>query len=215
MTKAGNGFDPSTIDFEKGGGLVPAIVQDDLTRQVLMLGYMNKAALAETIDSGEVTFFSRSRQAIWRKGAVSGARLKLVSIETDCDADTLLVIAEPLGPTCHRGTASCFGAQSALGAGQLGALARTIAARASAGAKESYTGRLLAEGVKRCAQKLGEEGVETALAGAAGDANELREESADLLYHLLVLWRARGVELHEVMDVLARRAADRGKAAAP
>jgi phosphoribosyl-AMP cyclohydrolase / phosphoribosyl-ATP pyrophosphohydrolase len=198
--------DIKDIDFEKGGGLVPAIVQDSATRQVLMLAYMNRDAVAETIESGEATFFSRSRNARWRKGETSGNRLKVISINKDCDADAILVQVEPAGPACHLGATSCFGSEAAPGIGRLGALERTIAQRANADPSESWTAKLLSQGAKRIAQKVGEEGVETALAGAAGDDAELCEESADLLYHLAVLLKARGLSYADVMTVLAARA---------
>jgi phosphoribosyl-AMP cyclohydrolase / phosphoribosyl-ATP pyrophosphohydrolase len=199
------------IDFAKGNGLAPVIVQDCDTLQVLMLAYMDEAALAETIASGEATFFSRSRGQRWRKGETSGNRLEVVSLAPDCDNDTLLLRVRPRGPACHLNTTSCFGAEDAPGVGRLARLEQTIAQRAEAGAAAGegsggYTARLLAEGVKRVAQKLGEEGVEVALAGAAGDDKEVCEESADLLYHLLVLLRARGLSLGAVLAVLAERA---------
>jgi phosphoribosyl-AMP cyclohydrolase / phosphoribosyl-ATP pyrophosphohydrolase len=199
-------FDVSSVDFEKGGGLVCAVVQDRLTLQVLMVAWMDRAAFEETLSSGEATFFSRSRQARWRKGETSGNRLKVESITPDCDGDALLVRVEPAGPACHRGAVSCFGDDEAPGIGRLGALERTVAARAEASPSESFTARLLAEGVKRVAQKLGEEGVETALAGAAGDDAELCAESADLLYVLAVLLKARGLSFNDVVAVLAKRA---------
>jgi phosphoribosyl-ATP pyrophosphohydrolase/phosphoribosyl-AMP cyclohydrolase len=194
------------LDFDKGGGLLPAVVQDAATLQVLMLAYMDEAALSETLSSGEATFFSRSRGGRWRKGETSGNRLKVVSVKADCDGDTLLVLVEPTGPACHLNTTSCFGEDDAPGLGRLARLEATIASREGADPSSSWTARLLAAGPKRVAQKVGEEGVETALAGAAGDVGELCEESADLLYHLLVLLRARGVKLAQVLDVLAGRA---------
>lgn len=199
-------LNPDKLDFEKGGGLIPAIVQDGKTLQVLTLAYMNREALDETIESGEATFFSRSRNARWRKGETSGNRLKVLALTADCDGDALIVSVEPMGPACHLGTTSCFGDADAPGVGRLGALERTLIARASAPPAESYTARLIAEGPKRAAQKVGEEGVETALAGAAGDAAELCSEAADLLYHLGVLLRARGLGFDDVMAVLAERA---------
>ncbi|MCR6643722.1 MAG: bifunctional phosphoribosyl-AMP cyclohydrolase/phosphoribosyl-ATP diphosphatase HisIE [Terricaulis sp.] len=199
-------LNPEKLDFEKGGGLIPAIVQDGKTLQVLTLAYMNREALDETIESGEATFFSRSRNARWRKGETSGNRLKVLALTADCDGDALIVSVEPMGPACHLGTTSCFGEADAPGVGRLGALERTLIARASAPPAESYTARLIAEGPKRAAQKVGEEGVETALAGAAGDAAELCSEAADLLYHLGVLLRARGLGFDDVMAVLAERA---------
>jgi phosphoribosyl-AMP cyclohydrolase / phosphoribosyl-ATP pyrophosphohydrolase len=199
-------FDASKVDFEKGGGLVCAVVQDRLTLQVLMVAWMDRAALEETLSSGEATFFSRSRGARWRKGETSGNTLKVEAIAHDCDGDTVLLSVEPAGPACHLGTVSCFGDAVAPGLGRLGALQRTIAARGSAPPEESRTAKLLARGVKRIAQKVGEEGVETALAGAAGDNEEVCEESADLLYHLAILLHARGLSFDDVMRVLATRA---------
>lgn len=198
-------FDASKVDFDKGGGLVPAIVQDAVTLQVLMLAYMDRAAFEETLESGEATFFSRSRGGRWRKGETSGHRIKVQSISLDCDGDTLLLRAEPHGPACHLGTETCFGTELTRGVGQLGALERTIADRANASPDESWTAKLIARGPKRIAQKVGEEGVETALAGAAGDKEELCNEAADLLYHLGVLLHVRGASFDDVMQVLAAR----------
>ncbi len=199
-------LDIDKIDFGKGGGLIAAVVQDIATRQVLMLAYMDRAALEETLASGEATFFSRSRGGRWRKGETSGNRLAVVTLTADCDGDAVLLEVEPKGPACHLGTTSCFGEGEAPGLGRLGALERTIAARAAAPAESSYTARLIAEGPKRAAQKVGEEGVETALAGAAGEDIELCTEAADLLYHLGVLLHARGLRYADVMAVLAQRA---------
>jgi phosphoribosyl-ATP pyrophosphohydrolase/phosphoribosyl-AMP cyclohydrolase len=194
------------VDFDKGGGLVPAIVQDADTLQVLMLAYMDRAALEETLESGEATFFSRSRGGRWRKGETSGNRMKVRSLRADCDGDTILLAVTPSGPACHLGAVTCFGDEATAGVGVLAELERTIAKRANAPKQESYTARLLAEGAKRAAQKVGEEGVECALAGAAGTDAELCEESADLLYHLAVLMHARGLSLNDAYAVLARRA---------
>lgn len=199
-------LDIDAIDFDKGQGLVCAVVQDARTLQVLMVAWMDRAALEETLTSGEATFFSRSRQTRWRKGETSGNRLRVTAITLDCDGDALLLSVEPIGPACHLGTTSCFGSAEAPGIGRLGALERTIAERAHAFADTSYTASLLAKGAKHAAQKVGEEGVETALAGAAGDERELCEESADLLYHLVVLLKTRGLCLDDVMAVLAARA---------
>jgi phosphoribosyl-ATP pyrophosphohydrolase/phosphoribosyl-AMP cyclohydrolase len=199
-------LDIEQLNFGKADGLICAVVQDVRTLQVLMVAWMDRAAVEETLASGEASFFSRSRQTRWRKGETSGNRLKISSITPDCDGDALLISVTPMGPACHRGTPSCFGSVDAPGVGRLGALERTIEARAQSPAEGSYTASLLAEGAKRAAQKLGEEGVETALAGAAGDARELCEESADLLYHLIVLLKSRGLSLDDVMAVLAARA---------
>lgn len=199
-------IDPDTLDFEKDGGLIPAVVQDADTLQVLTLAYMDRAALEETIGSGEATFFSRSRGGRWRKGETSGDRLFVRGIVADCDGDAVVVKVRPAGNACHLNRVSCFGDEDAPGLGRLARLERTIAERAEADPTESWTARLLAEGPKRAAQKVGEEGVETALAGAAGDPAELASEAADLVYHLLVLLKARGMALQDVLDVLAARA---------
>ncbi len=196
---------PDTLDFAKGDGLIPAIVQDADTLQVLTLAYMDRAALDETIASGEATFFSRSRGGRWRKGETSGNRLTVVSITPDCDGDALVLSVRPMGPACHLGTTSCFGSETAPGVGRIGALERTIAERAAADPESSWTAKLLAQGPKRAAQKVGEEGVETALAGAAGPDEEVASEAADLVYHLLVLLRSRHMVFQDVLDVLAKR----------
>jgi phosphoribosyl-ATP pyrophosphohydrolase/phosphoribosyl-AMP cyclohydrolase len=193
------------LDWAKGDGLLPAIVQDADDGRVLMLGYMNAEALKATCSSGRVTFYSRSRQQLWTKGETSGHHLELVDILPDCDRDTLLVLARPQGPTCHTGTATCFGDGRSPSAGFLAELARTIEARSAADPEGSYTARLLAAGRQRCAQKVGEEGVEVALAAAAGERSELESEAADLLYHLLVCLRAAGTDLDRVMGELIRR----------
>jgi phosphoribosyl-ATP pyrophosphohydrolase/phosphoribosyl-AMP cyclohydrolase len=198
-------IDPEALDFDKGGGLVPVIVQDAATLQVLTLAYMDRAALDETLASGEATFFSRSRGGRWRKGETSGNRLKVVSMTADCDADAVVMAVNPLGPACHLGTTSCFGAAEAGGLGVLARLEMTIAARAGSDPAHSYTARLIAEGPKRIAQKVGEEGVETALAGVAGPDGELASEAADLVFHLLVLLHARGMRLDDVLKALAER----------
>ena len=194
-----------TIDFEKGGGLVPAVVQDADTLQVLMLGYMNEAALTKTRDTGLVTFHSRSRDTLWTKGETSGNTLNLVSITPDCDGDTLLVLARPNGPTCHEGTVSCFGEDGAHGVSFLGHLARVIESRKGADPSESYTAKLLAGPLVKAAQKVGEEGVETALAAVAESDDAFRGEAADLLYHLLVLLAAKDVPVASVIRVLQDR----------
>ena len=195
------------IDFDKMGGLVPAIVQDANSREMLMLGYMNAEALEKTQAEGVVTFHSRSKGRLWTKGETSGNVLKVVSITPDCDNDALLIMAEPVGPTCHTGTTSCFVA------GPDGALARleaTIVARKAAGATDkSYTAKLFAEGLPRMAQKVGEEGVEVVIAALSGTDAELSGEAADLLYHLTVLLQARGLGLRNAVEVLEKRAAKR------
>jgi phosphoribosyl-ATP pyrophosphohydrolase/phosphoribosyl-AMP cyclohydrolase len=193
------------IDWSKTAGLVPAIVQDAATLQVLMLGYMDPAALQKTVRTRRVTFFSRTKQRLWTKGETSGHFLHVVSLEVDCDNDTLLIAARPDGPTCHRGTPSCFGDGGARGVGFLAALDQVVAARLKRGGKDSYTARLAKEGLARVAQKVGEEGVETALAAlAAGDA-EFAGEAADLLFHLIVLLRVKKMALATAVAVLEKR----------
>lgn len=190
------------LAWAKQGGLLPAVIQDANTLGVLMLGYMDRTALLATIECGEVTFFSRSRQQLWRKGEQSGNVLRLVSIETDCDQDTLLVMAEPAGPTCHLGTASCFPRAPH---DVLSALDLRIAERERERPAGSYTTTLFDAGIRRISQKVGEEGVETALAGVVQDDAALLGEAADLLYHLLVLLRARGLSLADAKAVLKSR----------
>lgn len=195
-------FDIDGLAWEKQGGLLPAIVQDADTLRVLMLGYMSREALQATLASGHVTFFSRSKQRLWMKGESSGDVLDLVRLEADCDADTLLVLARPAGPTCHLGRASCFPQAPADGLAELDAV---IAQRALERPEGSYTTRLFEGGIRRIAQKVGEEGVETALAAVAQDDDELLGEASDLLFHLLVLLRARGLSLADALQVLETR----------
>lgn len=194
------------LDWEKGDGLLPAIVQDARTHRVLMLGYMDRAALAATLSQGKVTFYSRSRQRLWTKGERSGHYLELQSIDVDCDADTLLVQAIPHGPTCHLQRTSCFADAPGSMLGELDAL---VERRQRERPVDSYTTRLFEGGVRRIAQKVGEEGVETALASVAEDDAALLGEAADLVYHLLVLLRARALSLGDVEAVLRDRHAAR------
>lgn len=198
------GPDDPPLDLDWSKGLLPCVVQDAATLQVLMLAFVDEAALAETRASGEATFHSRSRGGRWRKGETSGNRLRVVSLAADCDRDTVLMTVAPAGPACHLGTTSCFGPADAPGLGRLARLEATIASRADPAT--SHTARLLAQGPKRAAQKVGEEGVEVALAVAAGDAGEIAEETADLLYHLLVALRSRGLALADALAVLDARA---------
>jgi len=198
-------IDTTSIDWKKGGGLVPAIVQDAKTQQVLMLGYMNEEALAKTHDTSLVTFYSRSRQEFWTKGETSGNTLKLQSVTVDCDNDTLLVLASPTGPTCHEGTVSCFGDQGPEGLGFLAYLENLIECRKTANTDSSYTASLLQGPLRRAAQKVGEEGVETALAAVAETDDKLTSEAADLIYHLLVLLAAKDVKLESVITELMGR----------
>jgi phosphoribosyl-ATP pyrophosphohydrolase/phosphoribosyl-AMP cyclohydrolase len=195
-------LDLDAIDFGKGGGLVPAVVQDADTGRVLMLGYMDRDAAGQTLATGLVTFFSRSRQRLWTKGESSGNTLALVAIEADCDGDSLLVRARPQGPTCHLDRASCFAGAPGDFLAELDAIVRGRAAERPA---DSYTTRLFDGGVRRIAQKVGEEGVETALAGVAQDDAALLGEAADLVFHLLVLLRARGLGLRDLTATLRAR----------
>ena len=211
------GIDPARLDWAKGDGLLPAIVQDAATLRVLMLGYMNREALEATLASGRVTFYSRSKQRLWTKGESSGHVLELVSVDADCDDDTLLVLAHPHGPTCHLQRASCFPqapgrkaapAQPSASSADVAFLAELdalVAQRERERPAGSYTTRLFEGGVRRIAQKVGEEGVETALAAVAQDEAALLGESADLLYHLVVLLRARGLSLADAIAILRER----------
>ncbi len=193
------------IDFEKGAGLTPAIIQDASSGRVLMLGYMNKDALEQTFDTGKVTFFSRSKNRLWMKGESSGNVLDVVRIEKDCDQDAILIAANPAGPTCHEGTQSCFGDEAPEGLGFLSYLENLIEGRKGADPSTSYTAKLLAGPLNKAAQKVGEEGVETALAVVSEDDAALKGEAADLLYHLLVVLAARDIELMDVISVLQER----------
>jgi phosphoribosyl-AMP cyclohydrolase / phosphoribosyl-ATP pyrophosphohydrolase len=198
-------IDLSRLDWSKSGGLLPAIVQHWLTGEVLMLGYMNAQALAKTQELGKVTFYSRSKQRLWTKGESSGNVLEAKSIRIDCDADTLLVLAEPHGPTCHLGTSSCFGNDAQPPLGFLAELDALVEQRKTLLPEGSYTTRLFKHGTRQIAQKVGEEGVETALAAVAQGDEELLGEAADLIFHLTVLLRARGFGLADVTRVLAER----------
>jgi len=197
--------DLGTLAWDKMDGLLPAAVQDRATGRLLMLGYMNRDALAATLATGLATFWSRSRQRLWQKGETSGNALRVAAVHEDCDSDALLVLADPQGPTCHLGTTSCFGGEGPAGPGWLAELAAIVADRAAAGDETSYTARLLAEGLPRIAQKVGEEGVETALAAVTRDAAGCAEEVADLLYHLTVLMQAKGFGWEDVIGVLRDR----------
>jgi phosphoribosyl-ATP pyrophosphohydrolase/phosphoribosyl-AMP cyclohydrolase len=197
-------LDPDALVWDRSGGLLPAIVQDADSLRVLMLGYMDRAALLASFEVGLVTFYSRRRQALWTKGETSGNRLALVSVTQDCDGDALLVLARPTGPTCHAGTVSCFPTAPA---SYLRKLDTRIGQRLQDRPAGSYTTRLVEAGVRAIAQKVGEEAVETALAAVAQDDAALVGESADLLYHLLVLLKARGLGLTDAEAVLEERSA--------
>jgi phosphoribosyl-ATP pyrophosphohydrolase/phosphoribosyl-AMP cyclohydrolase len=195
---------PRAIDWDKGGGLVPAIVQDARDGTVLMLAYMNREALERTLESRRVTFYSRSRRALWQKGASSGNELEFRSLRVDCDSDTLLIQALPAGPVCHTGARTCFeGTQPPLAF--LSDLEGIIAQRIAAPTEGSYTAGLFASGMRRMAQKVGEEGIEVALAACVESDAALLGESADLLFHLLLLLQARGLSLAQVVATLQSR----------
>jgi phosphoribosyl-ATP pyrophosphohydrolase/phosphoribosyl-AMP cyclohydrolase len=200
-----SGADLANLPWDKMEGLLPALVQDSATGQVLMLGYMDREALAATLESGFATFFSRSKGRLWQKGETSGNRLAVRGVFADCDGDALLVKAEPEGPICHLGTTSCFSESGAEGAGFLAQLARIVRDRAASGDEASYTFRLLAEGPARIAQKVGEEGVEVALAAVTRDAEGCAEEIADLLYHLVVLMESKALGWDDIAAKLRER----------
>ena len=191
------------LDWDKQDGLIPAVVHNHLSGKVLMLGYMDKAALAKTLASGDVTFFSRSKQRLWTKGETSGNTLKLIAIDKDCDNDSLLVQVIPNGPTCHKGTESCWLDGNAHPF--LNNLASLIASRKGQSADSSYTASLFERGTKRIAQKVGEEGLETALAAATHDKPELIDEASDLIYHLLVLLEDQDLSLADITANLLKR----------
>lgn len=198
------------IDFEKGGGLVPAVIQDVETRAVLMLGYMDPEALQATQTTGRVTFYSRSKGRHWTKGETSGNYLEYIDMKVDCDGDTLLVQARPQGPVCHTGTDTCWGEQNREGIEFLSALQQLIAGRkreaaASSEVSGSYVGSLFREGIPKIAQKVGEEAVETVIEAMDSNQERFLNESADLLFHLLVLLQAKGFALEEVVAVLRER----------
>jgi phosphoribosyl-ATP pyrophosphohydrolase/phosphoribosyl-AMP cyclohydrolase len=202
------------LDWDKGGGLLPAVVQDAGSGAVLMLGYMNREALAATQATGRVTFWSRSKGRLWTKGETSGHFLNLRQIAGDCDGDTLLILAEPVGPVCHLGTPTCWGENPPRSAAQqtafLGTLEQVIVQRIAARPPGSYTAKLLGEGTRRIAQKVGEEGLELALAAVAQSDAEVVGEAADLLYHTLLLLKVKGLSLSQVVAELESRHAQRG-----
>ncbi|MGJ0127253.1 bifunctional phosphoribosyl-AMP cyclohydrolase/phosphoribosyl-ATP diphosphatase HisIE [Pantoea sp. RHCKP32] len=192
------------LDWDKTGGMIPVIVQHNVSGEVLMHGYMNPAALNKTLAEGNVTFFSRTKNRLWTKGETSGHFLQVVSITPDCDNDTLLVLANPIGPTCHLGTTSCF-SPAAPEWTFLYQLEQLLASRKTADPESSYTARLYASGTKRIAQKVGEEGVETALAATVNDRHELTNEASDLVYHLMVLLQDQDLDFSAVIHNLRAR----------
>lgn len=199
------------LNWDKVDGLIPAIIQDVATRQVLMLGYMNSEAVALTQDTGKVHFYSRTKQRIWKKGESSGNTFKLVQMAPDCDGDTLLVEVRPKGPACHTGTVTCFGDDPAPGLGFLAHLRAIIKKRRKEKPKNSYVGDLLARAPKKPAQKVGEEGVEVAMAAVSESKSELAGEAADLIFHLMVLLESRDLSLDDVVAVLRKRHAVRAQ----
>ncbi|MFU9138966.1 bifunctional phosphoribosyl-AMP cyclohydrolase/phosphoribosyl-ATP diphosphatase HisIE [Erwinia tasmaniensis] len=192
------------LDWVKTDGMMPAIVQHAVSGEVLMHGYMNQEALSKTLETGQVTFWSRTKQRLWTKGETSGNVLNVVSITPDCDNDTLLLLVNPVGPTCHLGTSSCF-SPAASDWSFLYQLEQLLAERKHADPKSSYTASLYASGTKRIAQKVGEEGVETALAATVNDRHELTNEASDLIYHLLVLLQDQDLDLSTVINNLRQR----------
>jgi phosphoribosyl-ATP pyrophosphohydrolase/phosphoribosyl-AMP cyclohydrolase len=196
--------DVDALAWDKMDGLLPAVAQDAQSGLVLMLGYVSRESLLATFETGFATFFSRSKNRLWMKGESSGNRLRLIEARADCDDDAVLLLAEPKGPTCHTGAASCF-ANAPEGPAWLAVLSRIVAARSDSSADESYTARLLADGVEKIAQKIGEEGVEVSLAAVTRDNAGIAEEAADLLYHLAVLLQAKGMRWDDVTEVLRAR----------
>ncbi|OTA16404.1 bifunctional phosphoribosyl-AMP cyclohydrolase/phosphoribosyl-ATP diphosphatase [Xenorhabdus vietnamensis] len=192
------------LDWKKVDNLMPVIVQHATSGTVLMMGYMNQKALNVTLNSGKITFFSRTKQRLWTKGESSGHFLNLVEIYPDCDNDTLLALVNPVGPTCHKGTESCFAPAQTEWA-FLYELEQLLASRKNSPPDSSYTARLYASGTKRIAQKVGEEGVETALAATVNDREELTNEAADLIYHLLVLLQDQELNLSSIIRQLRER----------
>ncbi len=194
------------LNFEKNNGLIPVVIQDGKTNHVLMLGYMNQKALEETRKTGKVTFYSRTKQRLWTKGETSGNFLELDSIQADCDADTLLVKVCPIGPTCHLGSDTCFGFDNkGSGIQFLQDLQEIIKSRKETVHEGSYTASLFASGINKIAQKVGEEAVEVVIEAKESETGNLKEETADLLFHLLVLLEQKEIPLAEVVDVLRER----------
>ncbi len=196
------------IDFEKMGGLVPAIIQDAMTKNVLMLGFMNEDAYQKTVDTGHVTFWSRTRQTLWTKGETSGHFLNLVDMKVDCDNDTLLVKVNPIGPTCHTGTDTCWGEENVLKDSSmlfLSELQDFINKRKEEMPEGSYTTKLFHDGINKIAQKVGEEALETVIEATNGTSDHLIYEASDLLYHLLVLLTEKGMRIEDVATELQKR----------
>jgi len=195
----------SQLAWEKQEGLLPAVIQDAYSGSLLMLAYMNPESLQKTLETGEVTFYSRSRKTIWRKGETSGNTLQCVEVTADCDADTLKVLAIPAGPVCHLGTPTCWDADEEPSLAFLAKLETVIQGRRSVSGEDSYTSRLFGRGRKHIAQKVGEEAVETVIAAVDNDKQEFLEESADLMFHLLVLVNDMQLSFNDVIGVLKSR----------
>lgn len=193
------------IDFSKGDGLIPAVIQDVNTLQVLMLGYMNEEAFQKTKQEGRVTFFSRTKNRLWIKGEESGNFLNVKELSIDCDNDTLLIKVDPIGPTCHKGTKTCWGENEATSFGIIETLEKTISQRWESESTESYVASLKQKGTHKIAQKVGEEAVEVVIEALRSDDHLLLEESADLLFHYLLLLKAKGYSLNDVLSVLKSR----------
>lgn len=191
------------IDFTKGNGLVPVIIQNNNTLQVLMLGYMNKEAYEKTKNERKVTFFSRSKNRLWTKGEASGNYLFVKDIQIDCDNDTILIKADPKGATCHTGTTSCFNEETSKGF--LYQLEKTISDRIDNDLENSYTNKLYKKGINKVAQKVGEEAIELVIEAKDNDADLFKNEAADLMYHYLILLKAKGFELMDIEEVLKER----------
>jgi phosphoribosyl-ATP pyrophosphohydrolase/phosphoribosyl-AMP cyclohydrolase len=194
------------IDIKSAHGLIPAIIQDSETKNVLMLGYMNEESLQKTIETQKVTFFSRSKQRLWTKGEESGNFLNLVSIKNDCDGDTLLIQAKPVGPTCHTGADTCWQEENKENYGFISQLENTIKTRReNADSEKSYVASLFEKGINKIAQKVGEEAVEVVIEAKDDNDDLFLSESADLLFHYLILLQAKGFQLNDVIDVLKKR----------
>lgn len=193
------------LDYTKLNGLVPAIIQDDVTKNVLMLGFMNQEAYEKTVETGKVTFFSRTKNRLWTKGEESGHFLNVVSIEEDCDHDTLLIKVNPVGPTCHTGTDTCFGTENNAGVEFLRYLQDFIAKRHEEMPEGSYTTSLFQKGINRMAQKVGEEAVETVIEATNGTIDRLVYEASDLIYHLIVLLTDKGLRIEDLAEELKSR----------
>ena len=198
------------IDFKKGNGLVPVVIQDDTTLQVLMVGFMNEEALEKTMKEGKVTFFSRDRNRLWTKGETSGNFLIVRDIKTDCDNDTLLIKVEPEGPVCHTGNRSCFNNDTPKGF--LYKLEQIVYKRIDDDARDSYTNKIFRQGINKTAQKVGEEAVELIIEAKDNNIELFKNEAADLLYHLLILFKTKGIRLSDIEECLTERHAAPHKA---